>query len=185
MSAFGTPGTREYSVISAFGTPGTHEYSVIPAVATPGTREYSVISAVGTPGTREYSKSFQQLKLQVLASTQSFSDWYSRYSASTISAVGTSGTRDYSAIPAFSTQGTREYSAVISGFCTKIGTEPFRITGIRESLSTNDIEYHMTGTGTLTTFLSTGTPDFRTAVPLWGQFNSNFKQFVVKTGAWF
>ena len=53
--AFGTPGTREYSVISAFDTPGTREYSVISAVSTPGTRECSVISAFGTPCTREYS----------------------------------------------------------------------------------------------------------------------------------
>ena len=55
ISAFGNPGTGEYSVISAFRTPGTREYSVISAFGTPGTREYSVISAFGTPGTREYS----------------------------------------------------------------------------------------------------------------------------------
>ena len=56
ISAFGTPGTREYSLISAFGTPGTinSEYSLISAFGTPGTRKYPVISAFGTPGTERF-----------------------------------------------------------------------------------------------------------------------------------
>ena len=82
ISAVGSPGTREYSVISAVvvqvlastvisavGTPGTGEYSVISAVGTPGTREYSVISAFGTQGLASI-QSFQRLVLQVVASTQ-------------------------------------------------------------------------------------------------------------------
>ena len=39
-------------VISAFGTPGTGEYSNISALSTPGIGEYSVIPGFGTPGTR-------------------------------------------------------------------------------------------------------------------------------------
>ena len=111
ISAFGTPGPREYSVISAFGAPGTREYLVISAFGTPGTRAYSVISAFGTPGTREYYSS-------------RFSGWYSRYSRvlqsfqrlvlqvlvrTVISAFGTTGTREHSVISAVRTPGAREY----------------------------------------------------------------------------
>ena len=51
MSASGTLGTREDSVISASGTLGTREDSVISASGTLRTREDSVVSGSGTLGT--------------------------------------------------------------------------------------------------------------------------------------
>ena len=68
-------------VVSAFGAPGTREYSVMSAFGAASTREYSVISALGTAGIRDYSSHLSVLVLQVLAGTQ------------VISAVGTPGTR--------------------------------------------------------------------------------------------
>ena len=51
ISAFGTPGTREYSVISAFGTPGTESFKMT------GTREslagYCVMTGTGNLTTFE------------------------------------------------------------------------------------------------------------------------------------
>lgn len=70
---FGTPGTRQYSVISAFGTLGTREYKLIPAFGTPAaTREYPVTSAPGTPGIPASIQPFHLLVPQILTSTQSF-----------------------------------------------------------------------------------------------------------------
>ena len=95
ISAFGTPGTREYSITSAVGTPGTHEYSIITAFGTPGTREYSVIqllvsqgpasaqviSALGTPGTEPFNmtctrESLTEYQLYDLCKHFSFQNCY-------------------------------------------------------------------------------------------------------------
>ena len=58
ISAFGAPGTREYSVVSAPGALGSREYSVVSALST---REHSVISAFGAPGILASTQLFQGL----------------------------------------------------------------------------------------------------------------------------